>query len=41
MTAKIHPLAVVEPGAQLDLDVEIGPFCHIGAEVRLAWRAGH
>ncbi len=36
MTAKIHPLAVVEPGAQLDLDVEIGPFCRIGAEVRLS-----
>jgi len=33
--AKIHPLAVVEPGAQLADDVEVGPFCVVGAHVTL------
>lgn len=33
--AKIHPTAVVEPGAQLAQNVEIGPFCHIGPKVRI------
>lgn len=31
----IHPTAIVEAGAELGAGVEIGPFCHIGAEVRL------
>lgn len=31
----IHPTAIVEKGAQLGKNVHIGPFCHIGAEVRL------
>jgi UDP-N-acetylglucosamine acyltransferase len=31
----IHPTAVVEDGAKLGADVEIGPFCHIGAQVEL------
>ena len=31
----IHPLALVEPGAELGDGVRIGPFCHVGAEVRL------
>lgn len=31
----IHPLAVVEPGAQLGRGVRIGPFCFVGAEVVL------
>jgi UDP-N-acetylglucosamine acyltransferase len=29
----IHPLALVEPGAQLGEGVVVGPFCHVGAEV--------
>ena len=28
--ANIHPSSVVEPGAELADDVEVGPFCHIG-----------
>ena len=35
MAAKIHPTAIVEPGAQLGADVEIGPFAYIGGAVRL------
>ena len=31
----IHPTAIVETGAELGADVVIGPFCHVGAEVRL------
>ncbi|MDF1607339.1 acyl-ACP--UDP-N-acetylglucosamine O-acyltransferase [Hoeflea sp. YIM 152468] len=33
--ARIHPSAVVEDGAILGYNVEIGPFCHVGAKVRL------
>ena len=33
--AKIHPTAIVEDGAQLGADVEIGPMAHIGPDVRL------
>jgi UDP-N-acetylglucosamine acyltransferase len=33
--ATIHPTAVVEPGARLAEDVTVGPFCLVGAEVRL------
>ena len=29
----IHPLSVVEPGAELGEGVRIGPFCHIGPDV--------
>lgn len=32
---KIHPSAIVDPGAQLADDVSIGPFCHVGGRVRL------
>jgi UDP-N-acetylglucosamine acyltransferase len=32
---RIHPTAVVEAGAELARDVEIGPYCVIGANVRL------
>ncbi len=32
----IHPTAVVDPAAELDGDVEIGPFCVVGPEARLA-----
>ncbi|MFN4153286.1 MAG: acyl-ACP--UDP-N-acetylglucosamine O-acyltransferase [Paracoccaceae bacterium] len=35
-TARIHPMAVVEPGAVIGAGVEIGPFAVIGAEVSLA-----
>jgi len=31
----IHPSAVVDPAANLAEDVEIGPFCHVGAGVTL------
>jgi UDP-N-acetylglucosamine acyltransferase len=34
--ARIHPTALVEDGAALGADVEIGPFCHVGARVTLA-----
>src|SRR3954452_7122365 len=31
----IHPTAIVKAGAQLGHGVQIGPFCHVGADVRL------
>jgi UDP-N-acetylglucosamine acyltransferase len=31
----IHPMAFVAPGAVLADDVEVGPFCHVGPEVRI------
>ncbi len=31
----IHPTALVEPGAELADDVEIGPYCTVGAQVRI------
>jgi len=31
----IHPQAIVEPGAKLADDVEVGPFCVIGSEVEI------
>jgi UDP-N-acetylglucosamine acyltransferase len=31
----IHPTALVEPGAELGADVEVGPFAFVGANVRL------
>jgi len=33
--ARIHPTAVVDPSAALDDDVEVGPYCVIGAHVRV------
>lgn len=33
--ASIHPTAIVEPGATLEDEVEVGPFCHIGADVEI------
>jgi len=33
---KAHPTALVDPGAQVADDVEIGPFCVIGPGVRIA-----
>jgi UDP-N-acetylglucosamine acyltransferase len=32
---KISPHAIIDPGAQLEADVEIGPFCIIGPRVAL------
>ena len=31
----IHPTAIVEPGAQIGTDVQIGPFAYVAATVRL------
>jgi UDP-N-acetylglucosamine acyltransferase len=31
----IHPTALIEDGARLGADVEIGPFCHVGPRVVL------
>jgi len=33
MTAMIHPTAVIEDGARLGLNVKIGPYCVVGADV--------
>ena len=33
---KIHPTAIVEPGAKLGENVVIGPFSHVGCDVELA-----
>lgn len=33
--AKIHPTAVVMPGAQLADDVEVGPMCYVGEHVTI------
>ncbi|MFH1158133.1 MAG: acyl-ACP--UDP-N-acetylglucosamine O-acyltransferase [Pseudomonadota bacterium] len=35
MTARIHTTAIVEKGAELGAGVSIGPYCVVGAEVRL------
>src|SRR5256885_6684752 len=32
---KISPLSVIEPGARLADDVEVGPFCVVGPDVTL------
>ncbi len=32
---KIHPTAIVDPGAELAMGVSVGPFAVIGAEVRI------
>lgn len=34
-TAKIHPLSVVEDGAEIGENVTVGPFCHVGPHVVL------
>jgi UDP-N-acetylglucosamine acyltransferase len=38
MARVIHPSAVIESGAEIGEDVEIGPFCYIGSEVRIGAR---
>ena len=35
MSLAIHPSAIVEEGARLGDDVEIGPFCHVGPQAKL------
>lgn len=35
MTTNIHTSSVIETGAQIAADVTIGPFCHIGADVKI------
>jgi UDP-N-acetylglucosamine acyltransferase len=36
--AKIHPTAIIEPGASIGADVAIGPYCCVGADVTLGDR---
>ncbi len=38
MSARIHPTALVDPGARLGADVEIGPFAIVGPEVTVGDR---
>ena len=38
MAARIHPTAIIEPGALLGSDVEIGAYAFVGAEVRIGDR---
>lgn len=35
MNARIHPTAIIEPGAQIGEDSEIGAYAYIGSKVRL------
>jgi UDP-N-acetylglucosamine acyltransferase len=35
---EIHPLALVDPAAELGLDVQVGPYCLVGPQVRLGDR---
>jgi len=32
---RIHPTAMVHPGAELSSEVEIGPYCYVGEHVRI------
>lgn len=36
MTNQIHPTAIVDPAAQIGSNVAIGPYCVVGAQVKLA-----
>jgi UDP-N-acetylglucosamine acyltransferase len=36
----VHPTAVIEPGAELDTDVQIGPYAIVGGNVRVGARGG-
>jgi UDP-N-acetylglucosamine acyltransferase len=41
---KIHPTAVIDPGAEIDSEVVIGPYCVVGPGVRLGtacWLQNH
>jgi len=35
MATHIHPTAIIEPGAELDVGVVVGAYCIVGAQVRL------
>jgi UDP-N-acetylglucosamine acyltransferase len=35
MSTRVHPTALVDPGAWLDDDVVVGPFCIVGSDVRI------
>jgi UDP-N-acetylglucosamine acyltransferase len=35
MTTKIHPSAIIHEGAEIDQDVEVGPFCIVGSNVKI------
>jgi UDP-N-acetylglucosamine acyltransferase len=35
MPTRIHPTAVIAPGAQIESSVEVGPYCVIGPHVRI------
>ncbi len=35
---RLHPTAVIDPRAELGADVEVGPFCVVGAGVRIGAR---
>ena len=35
MKARIHPTAVIDPGARLAADVEVGPYSVIGDRVEV------
>ncbi len=37
--ATVHPTAIVLPGAELGVDVEIGPYCIVGQHVKIGDRA--
>ena len=39
MATAIHPTAVVDPGAELGEDVELGPYAVVGAEVQVGDRS--
>ncbi len=38
MPTVVHPSAFVDPAAQLGVDVDIGPLCYVGPDVRLGDR---
>src|SRR5438093_572745 len=33
MSSRIHPTAIIDPGAQIGADVVIGPYCIVGENV--------
>ena len=44
MTSRIHPSAVVHPGARLAADVEVGPYSVVGADAEIgegSWIGAH
>ncbi|MCR6661118.1 MAG: acyl-ACP--UDP-N-acetylglucosamine O-acyltransferase [Asticcacaulis sp.] len=38
MTVTIHPTAIIHDGAQLGVDVQIGPYCIVGPQVKIGDR---